>query len=195
MGVDVFFVISGFLITSLIRKDAASGLFSVTGFFSRRIRRIFPALFVVVIFSTAAGFWLFPPSDFSNFGTSQIYTALFAANVHFWRLSLNYFAEGRPYPLLHAWSLGVEEQFYIAVPFAFLLITKRAPGGLRAAAITAFLISLGAFLIGMPNARTTAFYLAPFRAWEFLAGAMLAGGLLPPPSEGAVPIPVEIRKA
>jgi hypothetical protein len=84
---------------------------------------------------------------------------------------------------LHAWSLGVEEQFYIAVPFAFLLIAKRAPGRLRAAAITAFRISLGAFLIGMPNARTTAFYLAPFRAWEFLAGAMLAGGLLPSPLE------------
>lgn len=179
VGVDIFFVISGFLITSLILKDVSSGTFSIAHFFARRIRRIFPALFVVILAVTAAGYWLLPPDDLSNLGTSQIYTALFASNIHFWRLSLDYFSDGRLYPLLHTWSLGVEEQFYLLAPVAIAFLLKRSPKNFAGTAALGALLSLFSFVAGSFIGPLMAFYLAPFRAWEFLAGTVLASGAIP----------------
>lgn len=179
VGVDIFFVISGFLITSLILKDVSSGTFSLAHFFARRIRRIFPALFVVILAATAAGYRLLPPDDYSNLGTSQIYTALFASNIHFWRLSLDYFSDGRPYPLLHTWSLGVEEQFYLLAPVAIAFLWKRSPKNFAGTAALGALLSLFSFIAGIFIRPATVFYLAPFRAWEFLAGTVLASGAIP----------------
>src|SRR6185369_17235236 len=113
VGVDVFFVISGFLITSLIRADMADGRFTLARFYERRIRRIFPALFAVIFACEIAGALLLMPEDLAAFGRSAAATALFASNVLFWRESGYFAAPSELKPLLHTWSLAIEEQFYI----------------------------------------------------------------------------------
>lgn len=112
VGVDIFFVISGFLITALIIKDLEHGTFSLAAFWERRARRILPALFVVTVAILVSAWFLLLPTDFQSLGRSASALAVFAANIHFW-LDSGYFAEpSAEKPLLHTWSLAVEEQFY-----------------------------------------------------------------------------------
>ena len=116
VGVDVFFVISGFLITSLILKEINSGNFSLAMFWERRIRRIFPALLVLILASFAAAWLYFIPEDLNWCGQSILAQATLLSNVYFW-WKLNYFDVGSDTkPLLHTWSLAVEEQYYILFP-------------------------------------------------------------------------------
>jgi peptidoglycan/LPS O-acetylase OafA/YrhL len=120
VGVDVFFVVSGYLITSLILKDLERGSFSMVNFWERRIRRIFPALAVMVAVTMVAGWFLLLPDDLSKLGASAIAQSLMVSNFYFWRTT-NYFGgANEEKPLLHTWSLAVEEQFYLIFPIALM---------------------------------------------------------------------------
>lgn len=117
VGVDVFFVISGFLITSLIWKDLEDGRFTFANFWERRARRIIPALVVVTVATLIAGWFLLLPPDFESLGKASAAQAVFAANLYYWRDSDYFASDADSKPLLHTWSLAVEEQFYLFVPF------------------------------------------------------------------------------
>ena len=125
VGVDVFFVISGFLITNLILKDLKSNQFSILGFWERRARRIFPALFTVTLVTICASYLFLLPRDFELLGGSVIWLSVFCSNIFFWKNTNSYFSgAAEEMPLLHTWSLSLEEQFYVIVPILLLLIFK-----------------------------------------------------------------------
>jgi peptidoglycan/LPS O-acetylase OafA/YrhL len=179
VGVDVFFVISGYLITQLILADLDRGRFSLTEFYARRIRRIFPALYVVAAATVLVGWAMLTPLDLKFLGESIFATATFSSNFLFW-LSSGYFAPPlSQWPLLHTWSLSLEEQYYVAFPLLLLLLTAAAPRYRTALiiALAAASLLLCVFATG-PDPRA-AFFLAPFRVWEFLGGALLALGAVP----------------
>jgi peptidoglycan/LPS O-acetylase OafA/YrhL len=178
VGVDVFYVISGYLITSIIRTEIADGRFTLTGFFERRVRRILPALFVVIAVTLAVATAIFMPADLRNTAQSAIAALVFASNVLFF-LEAGYFDTSVfAMPLLHTWTLAVEEQFYLVVPLMMMALARWSArpviwiGGLTLAsfALSALTTPL------MPNA---AFYLIPWRAWELGIGAVLAFGTGP----------------
>lgn len=175
VGVDVFFVISGFLISRLIAQELSAGTFSLLTFYGRRARRIFPALFVVLLASLAAGWLLLLPTDYRNLGADAVWSAAFAANFAFF-LQAGYFdAAAEMKPLLHLWSLGIEEQFYIVWPLLLMLAVRRRWMWQAALAVLAasFVCNIALSLTD----RAAAFYLPVSRAWELAAGALLA--LLP----------------
>ena len=125
VGVDIFFVISGFLISSIIFEQLKAGTFSIVEFYARRVRRLFPALMIVLAAVFTVGWWLQFPEEFQRTGQQIVASAGFIANIYFWQHS-NYFAPAaNTYPLLHIWSLGVEEQFYVAWPLALLVLARR----------------------------------------------------------------------
>jgi peptidoglycan/LPS O-acetylase OafA/YrhL len=175
IGVDVFFVISGYLIAGLILKELKQGTFTLTNFWERRIRRIVPALVVVLAATCGAAWFILMPQDFASFGKSVVGLALLASNVQFWK-DIDYFdSAAEEKPLLHTWSLSVEEQFYLFVPVFLLLLSKRAKLNrafllLAAAAVFSF----GLSVYWTQRHPTTNFYLLPTRAWELFAGALLA---------------------
>lgn len=178
VGVDVFFVISGFVIALSLFRDLDAGRFSLSGFFARRARRILPALTVVLLGTLLASLAIVPPVYFQPFADSLIAASLFFSNVHFWQAS-SYFNNDMPFrPLLHTWSLGVEEQFYLAAP-VFLLVIQRFLAGRWRLVITLCLIgSFGLNLYAMRHGQIDAAFYLPFtRAWEFLLGVLIA--LLP----------------
>ena len=175
VGVDVFFVISGFLITSLILKDLRNGSFSLLDFWERRARRILPALTVVVLAVLAAGWFLLLPSDYEVLGTQIIALVLFSSNIKFWR-ETGYFAEAaEEKPLLHTWSLSLEEQFYLFIPLLLILLYR-----FRKASWVAPVLLLGAVasfalsVYGSYRAPAATFFLLPMRGWELAAGSLLA---------------------
>jgi peptidoglycan/LPS O-acetylase OafA/YrhL len=176
-GVDIFFVISGFLMARLIGGRLDKGQFSYLDFYERRVRRIFPALFAMLIPCSVAALFLLPPAALIEFGRSTAATALFASNIRFAIHSMDYFATPTELnPLLHTWSLAVEEQFYVIFPIYLVLIWRTGP---RIRWILTGIIavcSLAAAAWGMKNTPTAAFYLLPSRTWEFLLGAMLSIG-------------------
>ena len=175
IGVDVFFVISGYLIAGLILKELKQGTFTRANFWERRVRRIVPALAVVVIATFVAGWFILMPEDFASFGKSVVGLALLASNVQFWK-SIDYFNDAaEEKPLLHTWSLSVEEQFYIFVPVFLLLLAKRSQ--LHRAfwlLLAAAVVSFGLSVDWTQRHPTSNFYLLPTRAWELFAGALLA---------------------
>jgi peptidoglycan/LPS O-acetylase OafA/YrhL len=182
VGVDVFFVISGFLITSLVLRDLRGGRFSLADFWERRLRRILPALMVMVMVTVGAGYFLLLPSDYEQVGKSVMASALMGANVFFWRDDSTrggYFgptSEDRP--LLHTWSLSVEEQFYILFPLVLYVLFRferfRKPAVLTLILGAGVLAGLGLAMYGVASRPGATFYLLPTRAWELLAGAWLA---------------------
>src|SRR5262245_53969924 len=174
VGVDIFFVISGYLITSLIHCEMLGGAFSPARFYERRIRRILPAQFLMMLVTTAlAGSVLFP-QDLMHYSRSLIATTLFGSNFFFWS-TVDYFdiiAERKP--LLHTWSLAVEEQFYLLYPALFWVLRGASQRKLLHIVGAIFLVSLGASIWALRFAPISDFYLLPFRAWELMLGAMLA---------------------
>jgi peptidoglycan/LPS O-acetylase OafA/YrhL len=181
VGVDVFFVISGFLITALIIKDLEHGAFSLAAFWERRARRILPALFVVTVVILVGAWFLLLPTDFQSLGRSASALAVFAANIHFW-LDSGYFAEpSAEKPLLHTWSLAVEEQFYFVVPLvlwgAWKVVALRPRNRLVALFGAAFGVSLVLSILRVGSNPSSTFFLLPTRAWELLTGSVIA--LLP----------------
>ncbi|MCY4290925.1 MAG: acyltransferase family protein, partial [Roseovarius sp.] len=174
LGVDVFFVISGYLITTLLIEDREAGRFRIVNFYERRIRRIFPALFAVMLFCIPFAWMWMLPSQMKDFSQSLVAVSLFASNFHFWNES-DYFAmAAEEKPLLHTWSLAVEEQFYFIFPFVLLLIWRFA--GNRATICIALiaLSSLALSEYGWRRSPPANFYFTLKRAWELLAGSMAA---------------------
>jgi peptidoglycan/LPS O-acetylase OafA/YrhL len=189
VGVDVFFVISGYLITSLIVRDLESGRFSMAGFWQRRIRRILPAMAVVVVAVLMAGWFLMLPADYARLAESAFWQTLLASNVYFW-LETGYFApKAEEQPLLHTWSLAVEEQFYLVVPVVLALVFTVRAWRQRRVLLSALafvtIISFAWSVCGVSRYPSAAFYLLPTRAWELSLGSFVA--LLPTSS---VPGPV-----
>jgi peptidoglycan/LPS O-acetylase OafA/YrhL len=174
VGVDVFFVISGFLITSIIYRDIQSQTFSYRQFYARRVRRLFPALFSVVLASCVAAYLLLLPEELRDFGQSVFSIVLFASNFLFWSES-GYFAQAAELkPLLHTWSLAIEEQYYLLFPM-FLLAVKRLPA--QPYLQWVWVLLLGSFAVSVwsvHQAPDAAFYLLPSRMWELLLGSVLA---------------------
>jgi peptidoglycan/LPS O-acetylase OafA/YrhL len=173
IGVDVFFVISGYLITGIIHGEIADGSFSVRRFYARRIRRIFPALIVVLAASLVAGYFLLLPGEMIALGREVIGGAGFAANLLFYS-DIGYFdAAAHTKPLLHLWSLGIEEQFYLAWPLLLLGLLRwrlSIPLGVGGVLVLSFVANV-VTIWSHPDA---AFYLPFTRAWELAAGALLA---------------------
>lgn len=173
LGVDVFFVISGYLITGNIVRELIDGRVSVWDFYDRRIRRIVPALLVVMIISTAAAYFLMLPDDLENFGQSLVATSLFANNVLLLLTSGYFELESTFKPLMHTWSLAVEEQYYLVVPLALWAVFRLGAmnallWGIFGTVVASFALSVWASK-AMPVAD---FLLFPFRAWELGAGAI-----------------------
>jgi peptidoglycan/LPS O-acetylase OafA/YrhL len=180
VGVDIFFVISGFLITRLIADDIEQRRFSIVHFYERRIRRIFPALYLVVLICFIPALWLLMPLDLKRFGEAAAATTVFLSNVLFWHRS-GYFGESATVqPLLHTWSLAVEEQFYVVYPLFLIVVMRLMRGhGRRLLLIAGLLVaSLIASVVITRYWPSAGFYLPASRAWELLLGAMLA--LRPP---------------
>jgi len=177
VGVDVFFVISGYLITGLIAHDCASGRFAFSTFYFRRIRRIVPALLCVYAASTLLAALLMLPADMQTFGHSLTSSALFYANHFFYGQSGYFGGQSDLKPLLHTWSLSIEEQFYLVWPLLLLVLARWRAAWLQYVVWSAAAISLAACAIMVGLDKEAAFFLAPFRAWELLLGAALA--LLP----------------
>ena len=172
IGVDVFFVISGYLITGIIRDQKAKGTFSLAHFYERRIRRIFPALFVVLAFTYVCGWLLLLPAEFAQLGTNLVAGAAFLANISLWHQAGYFDIEALQKPLLHLWSLGIEEQFYIAWPVLLLIAARFRNGALVMIASTGII----SFVLNLALVRVypeATFYLPFTRAWELLAGAFL----------------------
>lgn len=172
IGVDVFFVISGFLITSLLMSDLKSGRFSIVDFYERRARRILPALIFIIACTIPAALIFLPPSDLQTFGKSVVAAMTFLSNIFFLK-EINYFhTHAELNPLLHTWSLAVEEQFYIVYPIFLALIYRKARRYLVHALIAAGLLSLVLVMNSVASDPKYAFYLFPMRAWELLIGAL-----------------------
>ena len=175
VGVDVFFVISGYLITKIIERDLEQKRFSVMKFYQRRVRRIFPALFAMFLVCVGVGVYLLPPAELRDLGKTLIAAAGFCSNILFSRHAGYFDTSSAFQPLLHTWTLSVEEQFYIFWPWMLaamslgLLMKWKLP--------VLAVIALGSLLLSvywvnhLPNA---AFYLLPSRAWELALGAMLS---------------------
>lgn len=178
VGVDVFFVISGFLITSLIWKDLETGRFTFAQFWERRARRIVPALVVVTLATLLGGWFLLMPEDFKSLGRAAAAQALFSANIHYWFDSGYFAGAAEEKPLLHTWSLAVEEQFYFVMPMFSWAIFQVLM--LRTRAVVIALLSIGIFAsfamsaYGMMRNPAATFYLLPTRAWELLSGSLVA---------------------
>ena len=177
VGVDIFFVISGYLITSIVIGDVRKGGFSLAIFYERRIRRIVPALIVVVLATLVAGYFLLTPGDYRELGNSAVWTIGFIANFFFW-LNTGYFDAAREtMPLLHMWSLAVEEQFYLVWPLLAAMLVRwltKQPRTVWFVLVVAFSTSLAASIVLTETAPQTAFYLPATRAWELGLGALLA---------------------
>ena len=174
VGVDIFFVISGYLITTIIISEMAEGKFSIINFYERRARRILPALFFVMAACLPFAWLWLTPSDLEDFGQSLVAVSTFSSNILFWRESGYFDTAAELKPLLHTWSLAVEEQYYILFPI-FIILTWRL--GLKWVLILlsiVFLVSLGAAQWSAYNAPDAAFYLLPTRGWELLVGVFAA---------------------
>jgi peptidoglycan/LPS O-acetylase OafA/YrhL len=185
IGVDIFFVISGFLISTIIFKGLESNSFSFVDFYSRRIRRIFPALATVLLATLILGWFILYPDEYRQLGKHIAGGAGFVSNFVLWRESGYFDAAAETKPLLHLWSLGIEEQFYIAFPmFAWLLWRAR----LNALSFVA-LVGLLSFALNLKfvdsNAAMT-FYMPQTRVWELLIGSTLALLVIDAPGRMAI---------
>ncbi|WP_308910237.1 acyltransferase family protein [Pseudokordiimonas caeni] len=174
VGVDVFFVISGFLITSILYRDVLNGSYSVLNFYEARARRILPSLCFVLFFSLIIAFFLLEPDRMLEFVNSIIFVMLFIANVFFYEKGDYFGFDSGERPMLHTWSLGVEEQFYIVFPILVYFLVKYRPRLFVPCLVIGFFVSLGLaeWLVRSHPAAT--FYMPITRAWELLAGALAA---------------------
>ncbi|MEM8776614.1 MAG: acyltransferase family protein [Pseudomonadota bacterium] len=174
VGVDVFFVISGFLITSLILKDLDAGRFSLVRFYERRARRILPALVLVMLVSLPVAWLVLMPVPFRDYLESLLSALLFYSNFFFYEES-SYFGPAADFiPFLHTWSLAIEEQYYIIFPVVMMLFWQRLQVSVIFALVVAFLASLTLSQLALSSNPTGAYFLPHNRAWELLAGTGLA---------------------
>ncbi|MCD5384361.1 MAG: acyltransferase, partial [Candidatus Pacebacteria bacterium] len=194
VGVDIFFVISGYLITSIILREIRKGTFSLLGFWERRIRRILPVLFTVILSTIVVSYFIILyPLDFKSFGLTVVAQSMFIINMFFMRQSSYFASPNDAVPLLHTWSLAVEEQFYIAFPLVLIAIVLYARKHIviLLSSLAILSLSLSIYLVNIdPSANfsipfvphiwggatnlSAGFYLFPARAWELIIGALLA---------------------
>lgn len=174
VGVDVFFVISGYLITSIIYNEIRDGSFSIVRFYERRARRILPALILVTIVSIPFAWVWMMPDEFQAFGQSVAAVSLFSSNFFFWRESVYFSDAAELKPLLHTWSLAVEEQFYIVFPLMLLVLCRLKWAYLVGIIAIIIAASLALAEMGTRMFPGATFYLLPTRAWELGIGAALA---------------------
>jgi peptidoglycan/LPS O-acetylase OafA/YrhL len=181
VGVDIFFVISGFLISGILIRDIENQRFSVLNFYRRRVRRIFPALLPLMFCTLVAGYFLLGPLPYRELARNSISTMLFVSNFDFWKLSGYFSSAAELKPLLHMWSLAVEEQFYILYPPILYLIWR---GGQRrrgaALILLAIVLSVVAAELIRSRSESAAYYLLPARAFELLLGALISTGVIAP---------------
>lgn len=173
-GVDIFFAISGFLITTIIVDELRSGRFSLLEFYKRRALRILPAYFALIIAVIIAAYFLMLPAEASSLGWTVAAASVFVSNIYFWRTTGYFNSEAKAEPLLHTWTLSVEEQFYIVLPIMLLLVARYARGRYGLAILLVSIVSFAASWWGLKNYEVPTFYLLPTRAWEFGLGALLA---------------------
>ncbi|MEP4962754.1 MAG: acyltransferase family protein [Roseobacter sp.] len=176
VGVDIFFVISGFLITGIIYRDIERGSFSLAEFYRKRVRRIFPALFVMLAITLGVGYLLLSPEAYGELGRNTLSSVFFLSNVDFWQTS-GYFDRAAEFrPLLHTWSLAVEEQFYIVFPIFVLVVMRLARNMLVGLLVLVFVISLALSEWALSEIRIGigAYFLTPFRVYELLLGSIAA---------------------
>lgn len=183
VGVDVFFVVSGYVIAGVVMRRQAAGQFSLIDFWERRTRRLLPAVLAMIAGTTALACFHMFPDELVKYAGSSLATLGFAANIWFWQ-TIDYFsAPADMHPLLHAWSLGVEEQFYIVFPLVMMGLWRWAP---RAVKPVLGVITVASFALGvlwMSDHPSAAFYLPMTRAWELLLGVLLAMGAIPAPKD------------
>ena len=174
VGVDVFFVISGYLITTILIHELEAGKFSIINFYERRARRILPALFLVLLACLPLSWFWLVPDDLKGFAQSLLAVTVFASNILFWKQS-DYFDSSAEFkPLLHTWSLAVEEQFYLLFPLFLMLFWRRDQRLLLAVLVGTALASLGAAQWGVTADPAATFFLLPTRGWELAIGALCA---------------------
>ncbi len=174
VGVDVFFVISGYLITSIIAGEIDAGGFRFRNFYERRARRLFPALFTVLGFTCIATPFLLMPEELEDFGQSVATTALFTSNFLFFSEAGYFAGPAEAKPLLHTWSLAIEEQYYLLFPGLLILIREYASRRYVGWIMALFAASLAISIWSVAYAPDAAFYLLPSRTWELLLGSLLA---------------------
>jgi peptidoglycan/LPS O-acetylase OafA/YrhL len=176
-GVDIFFVISGYLITSIILQQQQGNNFSILAFYERRARRILPALFLVMFSCIPFALYFLWPNDLENFGQSLVATVLFSNNILLFLTSTDYWGLGAEFkPLLHTWSLGVEEQYYLIFPILMLALSAFK---LRAMLLFFILLAsisfaLSLYLSSIAAYHAASFYLLPSRFWQILIGSCCA---------------------
>lgn len=174
VGVDVFFVISGYLITTLIYKEIKEGTFTFKNFYKRRAARLLPALSLTLFAVLIFGFVFYNIQAFDNLGKELFFSSFGAANILFAQ-GVNYFAKDEAYqPLIHLWSLGVEEQFYIVWPIILLLAFRLSKKIIVPAACILFLVSLGLSIFSVQEGLTKGYFLLHYRAFELLVGVITA---------------------
>ncbi len=174
VGVDVFFVISGFLITSILLADLESKRYSIIDFYSRRIRRIFPVLITVLLVTTFFSMWLMFPDEFKKYQSSLVSTLLFYSNYLF-MFDVGYFAiPAETNPLLHMWSLAVEEQFYLIFPVYLFFMHRFFKSHMLLLTVVILLLSFIYSVYLTQDSMSESFYSTPSRAWELLLGSILA---------------------
>jgi peptidoglycan/LPS O-acetylase OafA/YrhL len=182
VGVDIFFTISGFLIGSILLRETADRRFTFAGFYERRIRRICPALFVMMFVSSLVAYRYLLPPEFEDFAHSLLSAAFSFSNIYFWQSSGYFDAPAQGKPMLHTWSLAVEEQFYICLPIFLVLVRRFAPRRLDLSIYAVALISFAISIYGAFHYPTASFYLLHARAWELLLGTILALESCPRPT-------------
>jgi len=178
VGVDIFFVISGYLITGIILSEIKADTFSFARFYERRVRRLLPALYAMVALTAIPTFHFLLTSERAEFFRSVVSVVTFTSNFFFW-LQTGYFDHAAvEKPLLHTWSLAVEEQFYLALPLLLVLLARAARGSRFVMPVALGALALASFLLSVWLMRTgrsaNAFFMSPPRAWEFLAGGLVA---------------------
>ena len=173
IGVDIFFVISGFLITSIILRESMQGKFTITNFYKKRVIRIFPALLTVLCATYLYGWFFIVGSDFASLGKHIFGGAFFISNILLWKESGYFDASSQLKPLLHLWSLGIEEQFYLFWPLLLVFLRKNI-NGILALSVSILLISLVLSIYHTVQGTAAAYYSPLSRSWELMAGAIVA---------------------
>ena len=176
IGVDIFFVISGYLITLLLLKELSSNSkISFLKFYERRARRIFPMLFFIIIISTVIGYFILSSHEFKNFSFSAITSLFFSSNFFFYFSDLAYNSQSSLLqPLLHTWSLSIEEQFYLLFPVFLIIFYKFFKFNILPIFIIGLLLSLSISFYGYHFHNHITFYMLPTRAWELISGSLIA---------------------
>jgi peptidoglycan/LPS O-acetylase OafA/YrhL len=182
VGVDIFFVISGYLITETIYSEINGGVYSAVGFYARRVRRIFPAMFAVFVFIICAASILYLPGELTKIGGSMLASIFFVSNFAFYNSAGYFDQQALLNPLLHTWSLSIEEQFYLLFPLLVAVLRSRSHATRIRLMFGIALASLGYSVWKVHVDQAAAFYLVQSRAWELLLGSLLAIGEFPRPA-------------